>query len=159
MLFKERSFTLSASNYTTPRPSLWGVYVHVTAFLTHSLPSLAFNVSPLAPCFSYHFSVSPCLLHHLFVLVSLPPCLSSLPQVTTSAGCFHWNIFLERLGFSCREAGLLRSWSNVRLGMGAGREWGVGVRESINMCQETQASMVEKMSQRELFFHWRPTKQ
>lgn len=49
----------------------------------------------------------------------------------------------------------MKSCSNVSLGMGARRERGVRVRESINMCQETQASMSEKLSHREQLFNWR----
>lgn len=78
---------------------------------------------PLLPLVSHIVSVSPPAPSP----PTLPPCLSSLPQVITSAGCFHWNIFLEHLDFSCREAGLLRSWSWFGDGCREGvRGWGKG---------------------------------
>lgn len=135
VFFKERSFTLSASNYTTARPSLWCVYVHGTPPLT---PFLLISVQRLPLC----------LHHHLFILV----CLLSLPQVTTSAACFHWNIFCERRAAGrqgCWRAALMSAWGWVQ-GGGEGER----VRESINMCQETQTSAAEKLSQSEKFFHF-----
>lgn len=81
------------------------VYVHGTPLLTLFL-LISFQRLPL------------CLHHHLFI----PVCLPSLPQVTTSAGCFHWNIFCERRAAGrqgCCRAGLMSAW-----GLGAGRERG-----------------------------------
>ncbi len=81
----------------------------------HSVSYFIFPVFPPTPV-SFIISMSSS------IFVTIPPRLPPLPQVTTSAGCFHWNIFLERLDFSCREAGLLESCANVGLKMGAGRE-------------------------------------
>lgn len=119
--------------------------MHVVPCITCSLPPLAFpqGAGAPAPCFSSHLNVSAsdCTVS-----------LSSLTQSATSAGCFHWNLFLDYLDY--REAGLLKSWYNRSLGIGAGREWGEGVRKSINMCQETRVSMAENLSHRKKFFHF-----
>lgn len=94
MLFKEHSFTLSGSNYTTPAPRLclcvWNAF--------HSLPSLAFPVFPPTPCFSYHFSVPP---------LPSPPsprlCLSSSLSVFSPSGYHICRLFpLEYISWMFR---------------------------------------------------------
>lgn len=85
--------------------------------VTCSLPSLACprGAGAPAPFFSSHLNVSAsdCTVS-----------LSSLTQSATSAGCFHWNLFLDYLDY--REAGLLKSWYNRSLGMGQGGSEGKG---------------------------------
>lgn len=74
---KEQSYTSSALNYITPQPSLWCVSVYLT-LLPFLLRPFLYSLLPL---FSPAFTATT-------AFVSLPPCLTSLPQVTTSAGCF-----------------------------------------------------------------------
>lgn len=129
---KEQSYTSSALNYITPQPSLWCVSVYLT-LLPFLLRPFLYSLLPL---FSPAFTATT-------AFVSLPPCLTSLPQVTTSAGCFPLEYISEILDLNYKEVGLSKSW--------IWKWWWWG--ESMNMCQETQVSMVEQMSQKEWFFH------
>lgn len=126
---KEQSYTSSALNYITPQPSLWCVSVYLTLFSVLScIPSyLSFLLLSLPP---------------LLLCLFLPVWLHSL-RLPHLQAVFHWNIFLEILDLNYKEVGLSKSW--------IWRWWWWG--ESINMCQETQVSMVEQMSQKEWFFH------
>lgn len=103
---------------------------------------------PLLPHIVHIISESPWASISISVFVSLPPRLSSLPQVTTSAGCFHWNKYLERLDF--KGVGHVRSRCNVSLGVGAGRECEIGAREYKYVAGNTSEYGGEDESERDI---------
>lgn len=99
-IFKKRSFILSASNYTTPGPSLWCVSVYVTRIPLPSPPLFP-------PTLRFSCDFSPSLRYHLCL------CVSSSPSVSTPSG-YHicrlfplayisWAFRLELLGGGVTE--------------------------------------------------------
>lgn len=132
VFFKERSFTLSASNYTMARPSLWCV-----SMCTGRLFSLSSS--------SFHFSVSP----SAFTIISSSRSVCRLSLRSPHLQAVSTGIYFASVGLQGGRAAA--ELVSCRHGV-----WVQGGRagESINMCQETQASTVETLSHSEKFLHF-----